>query len=994
MMGEPTYEQLNPQEAARVDAVCDGFEQAWKAAHAGGTLPRLASFLSCCDGSERTVLLRELVALDRACRERYGLAVRPEDYQELGVAEGSGAADSCSVPRAIGGSVYPRANWPSLPGLELVEVLGSGGMGVVFKARQPTLGRDVAVKVLRDPHLGSSEQRERFRQEARAVAQLQHPHLVRLYEFGEVPGAGEAASQPYLVLEYVPGTSLAHLLRGSPQPPAEAAQLVETLADAIHYAHQQGVIHRDLKPANILLQKDEGGRMKDELRADDSSSPFILHPSSFILPKVTDFGLAKVLAGSDLTRTGDVLGTPSYMAPEQAAGKPGVITAAADVYGLGAILYEALTGRPPFQAETAVATLSQVLHEDPVPPRRLQPTVPRDLETICLKCLRKEAGRRYATAGELADDLRRFRTGEPIRARPAGTAERLVRWCRRKPALAGLLAALVVVFLAGLTGVLWQWRHARQNAAALEQERDTARREQERAENHLRLARRHVDHLTQVGRDLWQRPRLYHLGKDVLEEALTFYQEVLPAEGSNPELRREAADLYGQVAHIHHSLGRYGKAVEAFDHQARLLSTLLAQEPADKALGLGLARTIRWRGNALREMGKAREARAAYDEAAALHAQLLAASPGDAHCQVQLANTLLNKTTVLSPGEEAEELQRIFGRALRLQRDALDTEPENPHFKSELALGLEDQGLFFLATAQLSQAADAVRAALAIQQPLLADGRMPRGFENYVARNHANLGRVLAASGQTEAAERSYQEAVQLLEQSVKEYPDWPFGRVTLAQTLASLADLLKNTGRQRQAEEVRRRVVGHYETLTADFHEDPNNRRKLLQSYVKLGSARSELGRYGDAIDPYRKALELDPESAAANNELGWFLATCPESRWRDPAQAVRLAQKAVTASPEAGNYWNTLGVAHYRNGDAKAAVAALETSMRLRSGGDSFDWFFLAMAHSRLGDRDQARMWLHRAAQWMDQHPPPHDELGRFRAEATALVGEAGKP
>jgi serine/threonine protein kinase len=359
---------------------------------------------------------------------------------------------------------------PSIPGLELMEVIGSGGMGVVFKARQAKLDRDVAVKFLRDVHREDSEQRERFLREARAVARLRQPNLVQLYEFGEVPSAGEATSQPYSVLEYVSRGSLADHLRGSPQPPGDAARLVQTLADAIHYAHQQGVIHRDLKPANVLLQKDEVQGMNAETLAtavepNRRASSFILRLSSLV-PKVTDFGLAKLLTGSDLTRTGEVLGTPSYMAPER-IGKPVPLTAAVDVYGLGAILYEALTGRPPFAAETIEETLWQVRQEDPVPPRRLQPTVPRDLETICLKCLRKEPGRRYATAGDLADDLRRFQVGEPIRARPVGTGERIVRWCRRKPVVAALLASvtLLALFVAvGTPLAAFMWREQRDEA--------------------------------------------------------------------------------------------------------------------------------------------------------------------------------------------------------------------------------------------------------------------------------------------------------------------------------------------------------------------------------------------------------------------------------------------------------------------------------------------------------------------------------------------------
>src|SRR5262245_4050830 len=436
------YEQLAPHEAARVDAVCDGFEQAWKAARADGDVPRIATYLDGWAEPARTILARELIALDRACRERYGITIRPEEYQEFGVAAGSPVASDTApgVSDAIT-SVRRVENWPSLPGLVLMEVIGSGGMGVVFKARQAALDRYVAVKLLRDANLGEAGQRERFLQEARVIARLQHPHLVQVYDFGELPSAGAVTSQPYLVLEYVSGGSLANVWRGSPQPPREAARLVATLADAIHYAHQRGVVHRELKPANILIAMASG---ECPVASGDNNSPGLpLATSRSLLatiPKITDFGLAKFQTGSDLTRTGEVLGTPSYMAPEQTTGKPGGITAVADVYGLGAILYEALTGRAPFRAETAVATVVQVQEDEPVPPRRLQPTVPRDLETICLKCLRKEASQRYATAQELAEDLRRFLAGEPIRARRIGALERVRKWARRRPAAAALIA--------------------------------------------------------------------------------------------------------------------------------------------------------------------------------------------------------------------------------------------------------------------------------------------------------------------------------------------------------------------------------------------------------------------------------------------------------------------------------------------------------------------------------------------------------------------------
>ncbi|HZW29276.1 MAG TPA: serine/threonine-protein kinase, partial [Isosphaeraceae bacterium] len=341
------YEQLSLEAAARVDAVCDGFEKAWKAARSGAAAPRVSTYLDSCQGPERTVLAGELLALDRACRQRYGLAVRREHSTELAAAAEATASSATGPDRRR--SAVPAGwpgDWPGVHGLELVDVLGSGGMGVVFKARQVALDRDVAVKFLRDAHLSDSGQRERFLQEARAVARLRHPHLVQLYEFGEVPVAGRATSQPYLVLEYVSGGSLADLVRSSPLPPGEAARLVETLADAIHYAHQQGVIHRDLKPANVLLHRAEfeGEGPAGGVPGARFAAPRPL--SADVCAKVTDFGLAKFLAGRDLTHSGDVVGTPSYMAPEQAAGKSAPVTVAVDVYGLGAILYEALTGRP------------------------------------------------------------------------------------------------------------------------------------------------------------------------------------------------------------------------------------------------------------------------------------------------------------------------------------------------------------------------------------------------------------------------------------------------------------------------------------------------------------------------------------------------------------------------------------------------------------------------------------------------------------------------
>jgi WD40 repeat protein len=341
---------------------------------------------------------------------------------------------------------------PAIPGYEMVRELGRGGMGVCYLARQVRLKRDVVVKMIRDGSLARPEQLARFRAEAEAIAHLKHPHIVQIYEVGEV------ASGPYLVLEWVEGGSLADQLAGKPQPAAWTARLVETLARASQHAHQRGIVHRDLKPANVLLTC-EG------------------------TPKITDFGLAKrVASGPSATDSGFPLGTVNYMPPEQACPKTQEIGPAADVYALGAILYEMLSGRPPFLGGSHLETILKVVTEEPVPPRQLQPKVPRDLETICLKCLEKKPAQRYPSATALADDLARYLAGQPIQARPIRAWERGIKWARRQPALAALTVATLASAVIGFALIAWQWQAAEAARGLAEQAHQSEKTQRQLAE--------------------------------------------------------------------------------------------------------------------------------------------------------------------------------------------------------------------------------------------------------------------------------------------------------------------------------------------------------------------------------------------------------------------------------------------------------------------------------------------------------------------------------
>jgi serine/threonine-protein kinase len=711
---------------------------------------------------------------------------------------------------------HPGGDLPRIPGYEVEAVLGRGGMGVVYKARHLRLNRVVALKMLLAGAYAGPHERARFQREAEAVAGLRHANIVQVYDVGDHEG------RPYFTMEFVEGGSLTQTLAGAPQPARQAAALAAALAGAVQAAHQGGVVHRDLKPANVLLAADG-------------------------TPKISDFGLARRLeGGAGLTQSGAAVGTPSYMAPEQALGKTPLLGPAADIYALGAILYELLTGRPPFRGETAEATIHQVVGQDPVPPSRLNVKTPRDLETICLKCLNKDPQRRYASAAALADDLQRFLRGEPIAARPAGLLERLGKWVRRRPTRAALLAVGLLSAAALVGGSWWlaaQRAHQRDAVEADLKEaaelRDSARWEEAREvldragrrlgwggpnelEGRLGQARRDLDLVMQLNairlRRVTRGELAYYKARANEDYAEAFQKGGLGTVDDPPS--RVAAGINASAVRGALAAAVYDWAVCAADKTRRGWLLEVARQMDADSYG--------WRERVL-------------DPAVWEDRQALA----------DLARTAPAREPVALLLAVGEQLNVAGGDAAPLLKRVQKEHPED--FWANLILGNallqrapQEAGGYYRA-ALASRPGEAV-GYCAVGDSLRLQHALDEAIDYYekarrvdptFARAHSNLGLSLQAQGLLDEAIDAYQKAVRL-------DPDYAWAH-------SNLAGALRLKGRLDEAHD-------HYQQA---LRLDPNNQ----EVQTGLRSVLMRQGRGRELLAGWRKALEADPPDHNA-----WF--------------------------------------------------------------------------------------------------------------------------
>jgi serine/threonine protein kinase len=776
---------------------------------------------------------------------------------------------------------------PPMPGrlgeFLIVREIGRGGMAVVYESVQEPLGRRVALKVLRAVVPLHACSLERFRREAQAAARLHHTHIVPVF------GTGTADGFHYIAMQLIEGESLAVANVPDRQ---KVARIGLQAAEALAHAHAHGVLHRDVKPSNLLLD-----------RAGDVW--------------VTDFGLAKLADGDELTASRDFLGTLRYASPERLNG---VADERSDVYGLGITMYELLAGRPAFAAEGRDQLVRQIAEHEPPRPSRFISNLPRDLETVVLKAMAKEPAHRYASAGELAEDLRRFLDGRPVTARRLSPIGHLSRWAKRNPALATAIGLAAVSLLTGLASTSWLWKRA-------EDHLQVAVTQSQRAQDNFRWANEAVDELlTDVGTGFQSVPAMQPVRKQLLLKALALHERFLEAHGENPAQSFEAGRVARRVGELHRMLGAHEAAERAFVQATTLLERAAAAEPDRIENQLELASVASNWGVLFKQMGRRADAERLYRVAHQRCEDLVQRHPANSEVRHELGISLHNLGTHLMETKQTNEAESMLRRAIAEQQHAVHAVPANPKYRRDLARHFFNLSNWLELRNQLSEAEAELGRAIAIWEQLVAEDPVKAAHRQDLALGLNSLG-LFAVAAKRPDAEPAFRRAIDLQRQLVQDFPAIPDYASDLGGTLHNLADLLE----ERDPAAARPLVEEAVSRQLAAIRSAPQKlgyRHYLGNHYILLSSIEVLSGNHAAAAAVARKL----PGVLTTSADFAWYaarrLAQCAQMAENDgqldSEKRTRLAQ---TYRNEAIEMIRTAVQRGYRN------VAALKSTAELAS-------------------------------------------------------------
>lgn len=751
--------------------------------------------------------------------------------------------------------VLPSSSGKIFGDYKIEAEIARGGMGVVYRARQISLNRLVAIKMILSGNLAGEEDVKRFYVEAEAAAGLEHPNIVPIYEIGQVDG------QHFFSMGYVDGGSLDRLISENTLPVRTAVQLMIHVSEAIQFAHDHGIIHRDLKPANILLARASAARQGSSTTLDaknsskggrGSNSGTNYSTDLDWIPKVSDFGLAKQLnSASELTGTGQILGTPSYMPPEQAEGDNAAVGALSDVYSLGAILYRTLTGRPPFQSSSPMETILQLLHQDPVSPRQLNSSVPLELETVCLKCLQKDPAKRYSSARELAEDLQRWMQGDPILARPISAVSKAVRWTRKHPAICGSVL-VVIASIAAIVGVL-----AKSNQS-LAFERDIAIKAQKdadsqrtTAESRLKRAIESIDKtMARVGTKRWSMdPTLQDERRAILENAIQFYSGLIADSSDTEEVRYQAVRGYEQVAGAKFLLNDIQGAEEACTRGLELCEKLCLDHPEKESYAAKLASLLSLSGTVVALGGKTKEGFDQMLRAIESSRTLSDKFPDVKSYQIQALEAISNYAYfVLSSQGESRESGRALLPEILKRAKAMDSSPDSsPLQRVVAAFAFSVGGAYALTDSAIVDAKNyfenAINIVKTIDDVSKLDGRHADSYFHVRAIASLNLGVCYMNEGPNsmEKAVATINDGLEPMQTLVRIHPDTFVYKMQLLQGLRAKSTGLKSLSRADEADAVDFQIAKLTEELVRENPDQPwvQAIRSVEQSFVLVERCR-----------------------------------------------------------------------------------------------------------------------------------------------------------